>query len=371
MIKRILYIALGAAVSILTACTESPIDPTLQVSGSSRSYIFFEPSVVNIVETKTEMLQVKTLPKDGGTAFGVFGYAGTDQLFDNERVFRSTDDALFSYVDLVAWKDDSTVHDFYAYYPYDIAEKPNIGATVSKNTDGLPYITYTQPTDQQYMVDILTATLSTAKRPVVTLEFNHRLWALDITVKNNRTSDDMVYDPSDGKNDISKGHDVKLKKLKFEIKDIPASGTLYMDGSIEVSDQTISFSEEYTPNITIEPSKMFTVNGQNSFLLLPCESLGFRVTAEFENTWGLTYTAHYPTTYLVDETTGEPALDANDQIQWEWETVNKSFAAGNRYTIEINKSDYEVTYKWVQADWGEWDEENQEWIVTDVTHTFN
>ena len=372
--KRILYITLAAVAFMLSACSERPIDPTPQMPGSSGSYIFFEPEVLERVETRTSMLEGTSLPSASGTSFGVFGYAGSTVLFDDKMIYRSEDGGLFTYDGLVNWVDGVTPHDFYAYYPYDL--------TASVGDNNIPYIPYTQSTDRNSMVDILTATTgSITKKSIVDLKFYHRLWAMDITVKNNRKITDKVYVPhEDPKKDgsyVDTGNDVTIKSIKVEFDGIPASGNIYMDGSVVLGEMLEPFSysvvydnpddtsDEPLILTTADGQNSITVTGQDSFLFLPCGSFNYRITLECVSTWGVEYTAHHPATYTEDE----------DGIrQWDWATAKgpgaSGFKAGNRYTLDIVKSDYNVTFDWVETNWGEWDEVAEKWTNIEVVHTF-
>lgn len=359
MMKRIIYITLAAVALLLSACSERPIDPMPQVPGSTGSYIFFEPEVIESVETKTTMVEGTTLPG----SFGVYGYAESQTLFNGNEVYKNSD-GYFTYDNLVRWVDGTTPHNFYAYYPY------SLDVSVSNNK---PYIAYTQPTTQSSMIDILTANKTTQKMSVVDLTFQHRLWAMDITIKNNREQDDLIYNPDTGNNDLNTGKQVKAKSIKIEFDDIPASASLYLDGDIQLSDNRLTFTKDY-PAVTLEAGKSSTLNGQDSFLFLPCPSFKYRITIEFENTWGVSYIAHHPSTYKTTED-GEPDYDSNGQIQWDWATAkgpnSGGFNAGYRYTLDIVKSDYDLTFVWDKTEWGEWDEIAQKWVNIKVEHTFN
>ena len=83
--KHNIYITLAIALSIVTACTEHPIDQGPQVPESSRSYIFFEPEVMEVEATKAELVEGRELPVGSAekpSAFGVIGYYGTTSIFD-------------------------------------------------------------------------------------------------------------------------------------------------------------------------------------------------------------------------------------------------------------------------------------------------
>ena len=80
--KHYIYKTLAIALSIVTSCTEHPIVQVPQVPESSRSYIFFEPEVLEAKTTKAEIVEGEELPGDAGTAFGVLGYYEGTSIFD-------------------------------------------------------------------------------------------------------------------------------------------------------------------------------------------------------------------------------------------------------------------------------------------------
>ena len=75
--KHYIYITLAIVLSIVTACTEHPIVQVPQVPESSRSYIFFEPEVVDNKATKATFVEGEHLPAgstEAPSAFGVIVY---------------------------------------------------------------------------------------------------------------------------------------------------------------------------------------------------------------------------------------------------------------------------------------------------------
>ena len=378
--KRLQYILLISAVVIAAACTKHIPEPGQPDSPSlSRSYIFFEPEVAYNVGTRTTIVTGETLPTASGTAFGVMGYMGSNAIFTQydggiAHVYRNGEgaEAPFTYSNIAEWINSTSSHSFYAFYPYSLLN--SVGVSGQR-----PYITYTQPTDQSQMTDILTASLSTAKTPIVTLTFQHRLWALDLTVANTRTDKEKIYNPETGKYD-EYDPDLKVKSIKFEFDQLPKSGTLYLDGSEDIPDPTaagngLGLVRTYTYTDKVLTSKTgFTLNGTDPFLFLPCGSFKYRLTVEFENVpLGLSYTCHHPSTFVADAE-DNPILD-NGQIQWHWATAagpgSAGFEAGKRYSLDVvrpNGADIEL--KWVAANkidenTGLWDE------ADDVEHEFN
>ena len=286
------------------------------------SYIFFDAKV-NLI-TKANIYNNEYLPVGKSTSFGVFGYGedGTSPIFDKYTadvsspfdnvaiMHRPARNAAFQYDNLALW--GGGVHSFYAYYingsEYDKDEFTdfcNSTRSVIKSVGVRPasntvYVEYVQPTTVETMVDIMTAKTSTSKCDEVIMNFEHRLFAIDIVIRNAQTSQTI-----DGRD---------YAKLPFEIKDVdveftvPDGGLLYFDeentnSPNETTCQILyDFIPEGTDNIIIDAPagntpKDYNLNnsiiGRNtSFLLLPCQSLKVKLNLTFENTWAeeATYT---------------------------------------------------------------------------------
>ena len=336
------------------------------------------------METKTTMVDGDKLPAENGTAFGVMGYVNGNVIFNNStyhqygiaKVVRNGEgyETPFTYQGLVQWSDASSTHKFYAFYPYKFNNLVTVG------TDQVPYIRYAQEADTDKMDDILTASASLVKQPIVTMTFQHRLWALDLTVKNEREHKDSLYNAQTGGYELFEPT-IKVKTVKIEFDAIPSTGNIYMDGRTVVSEDAANLrglSKTYTLNETFTPGNGKTINGSDSFLFLPCGSFKYRLTVEFENALGLSYTTHHPATFVADAE-GNPVLE-DGQIQWDWATatgpdtdnngVGNGFTAGRRYTLDVVKADYNVEFVWKETDWGEWDELAEEWKSIEIIHTF-
>jgi hypothetical protein len=299
----------------------------------------------------------------------VTGYVGSNAIFTGytdgiAEVYRNGEgaEAPFSYSSLAAWANSTSSHSFYAFYPYTLLNKVGVSGQ-------MPYIAYTQPIDQSEMTDILTASLSTAKRPIVTLTFQHRLWALDLTIANTRTVKEKIYNPETGSY-VQYDPVLKVKSVKLELDQLPKSGNINLDGSLDLPDLTVAANTlglvktyEDIDKVLASGDK-FTLNGSDSFLFLPCGSFRYRLTVELENVpLGLSYTCHHP-----------PIPDSNGQTQWDWATAqgpgSAGFAAGRRYTLDIVRPNGEdIELKWIAADWGQWN--GNEWEEVEVPHEFN
>lgn len=222
---QIRYIAFWAVILFFAACTERMIDPIPQVSESSRSYIFFEPEVIKPAATKAGLITGTTLvtPLDQTPSFGVIGYCGSVSLFSkyaNGIAKVTYSSGAYNYSKLAYWQDGTTLHDFYAFYPYSLHDSVNHNVT----TQGVkPYVEYAQPTSYDAMVDLLTVKTSTAKADNVDLQFEHRLWALDVKVVNKQTKGLL----SDGTTTDSPT--MKVTGVKVIVEQFPTSAYIYLD----------------------------------------------------------------------------------------------------------------------------------------------
>lgn len=354
--NRTPYIPLVLTVLLAAACTKPMPDSEISDSQStSRSYIFFEPEIIEAAETRAD------IPFEHDS-FGVMGFVGNSAVFSGHTGGKAEvrkEGDLYTYSPLAQWQ-GSQNHNFYGFYPYSLSSSVNTGA------DNIPYITYTQPTTLASMLDVMTAkTGPVTKQSYVTLTFTHRLWALDVKVHNMQAKEQYEqYEPT-----------LTVTGLTLEIDGVPGSGTILMNGTYGAVGTSVGLSETFTTKHVIESQGNATINGENSLLLLPCMSFTYRLTIEFENAWGVSYTYHYPNTYEMDAE-GNPILDANGNTQWHWKTAsgpnNTGFVAGSRYTLDVKKvdSDGVFTFNWTKTPWGEWDEEKQEWVNVDVEHTF-
>ena len=354
--KHYIYITLAIALSIVTACTEHPIDQGPQVPESSRSYIFFEPEVLEAKTTKAEIVEGEELPGDASTAFGVLGYYEGTSIFDGygdgiAEVYRREKNSSFQYDHLGWWLNRdaaaTTKHNFFAFYPYSINENvvPN---------NGNPYITYTLPTSEADMEDILTAYKSTARVSLVQIVFQHRLWALDVEVVNRQTGDGYSQ-PGVG---TLTPPDLHIVSVKLTLAGIPATGTLAIDGNL-TSTVTSRKTQEYTlhartativkvPTDNPETEEKENTASFGPLLFLPTDlsygtgGVQYQLDFTFENHWGDEYTQTFPLSAfkLANEAT--------------------SFEPGKRYKLTVVKNDTKAS---VGLTVTEWDTQN-------VTHTF-
>ena len=352
--KHYIYITLAIVLTIVAACTEHPIDQVPQVPESSRSYIFFEPEVMEVGATKATLVEGETLPAAEGTAFGVMGYYnGTSVLGGYEdgvaKVYRNSEGGSFQYDHLGWWlnKDAAatTKHNFFAFYPY------SIYGDVSLN-EGSPYISYTLPETEAEMMDIMTAYTETARVLPVPLEFKHRLWALDVEVVNRQTGDGYSQPGA-----ALTPPDLTVVSVKVTLENIPSAGTMGIDDALRctVSSRT---TKEYTlPQTGIkispvdDPATTDVKENAASFgplLFLPTDlsndghSVSYKLDFTLKNHWGDEYTQSFPLSAfkLANEAT--------------------SFEPGKRYKLTVVKNDTEASVGLTVT----------EWATQNVTHTF-
>ena len=345
--KQTIHIALTTAVLFIAACTKHAIDPLPQVPESSRSYIFFEPEVV---ETKANLVTGTTLPTGDAGTFGVIGYCNNVSLFTGytngiARVYRKAD-GIYQYDNLGKWVNGIDTHHFYAFHPYSLAVNVN---------GGDPLINYSLPATEDGMVDILTAyssnTKTSTKTSFVPLEFHHRLWALDLEITNNQTEN--PYNPNGS---AALAPNLSIVSAVLTLTNLPSTGTLELDGTTTVGQRTAS--QSYTLFSSTSPTTDQVVASGKSvgfgpLLFFPTDvtynttgKVQYRIDLVLKNPWGVQYEFSYPT-------------DANTYDDF----AVTEFAAGSRYKISIKKgngANVNVSFK-VDS----WD------VVDNIDHTFN
>lgn len=359
-----LYIAFAAVLLIITACSKHPIDPTLQTPDPSRSYIFFEPEVINVAESKANILLEDKLPSAPNTAFGVLGYYGTNtsSIFTGysdgiARVYRPAkadkpeEGGYFMYDHLAAWQkgaaaDSDKNHYFYAFYPYNLSVTPN-----SAN----PYISYSLPTTDAAMVDILTAeTICEKKVANVSLGFYHRLWTLDFEIKNAQTNN--PYNPGTG----DPSQNLSVISATLILNNIPKAGKLYIKNrSTEVDSRgeqelILKARSQNTPTgdeviasgqkLDFSPLLFFPtpVSISNS------DKVQYRIKLELRNPWGVEYTFWYPSANTFAD----------------FKSTLTSFEAGMRYKLTVTKGNGD-SFTVSVGDVLPWE------TTDDIDHTFN
>lgn len=329
-------------------CTKNdhPSDKPLQLD----SYIFFDEAAV---KTKGNLLEGTALPKAGHTTYGVMGLRGTSnsQVFDVYKsggagttgknkydniavLYRPEEGETFTYDKLVLWNNET--HRFCAFYPY---SADCITAVVADDaaTNGVidPYVSYTQPTTLAGMTDVLTAyteaSYDAGKSQIdnlVGLNFNHRLFALDVHIENSHTEKLTITDA-------------------VLTVTVPDGAKLYFNGGVVTNDKTTKIVHDYvTNNIELNSGNKINLNDLNgterSFLFLPCSSLDAGFKLSFINIWGK------EVTFNVNSITSPDS---------------EGFIAGKKYTLTLKRKvigGY-VTFEPTVEDWT---------ISDDVNHDF-
>lgn len=313
------YIAFWATILIFVACSERMIDPVTQAPGSSRSYIFFEPEVYTSVNTKAlGLVTGDKLPAAAGTAFGVLGYYNATPLFNGiTEVKRSTASGPFNYEGLVAWQDNTTSHDFYAIYPYD-----DFSSLVT--TEDYPKLSYTQPNQTTGMIDLMTAKTSTTKTSDnnVPLTFHHRLWGLDVKIKNSMTKGLAA----DGKTEVN-NPSMTITKVELYVKDFPQTAVIPLDPNvtnnpITYGTTTMTSSTPYEISVP-DADKIIAYNQTKSYgvlLFIPLTS-----SQKFNYRLVISYTDLMGSSTFTFPATG-------------YKELSGPFDGGKKYTLTLNKT---------------------------------
>lgn len=345
--KRFVFILF---VVLIAGCSKNshPVNTETQLE----SYIFFD---ADVVKTKSNLLEDNHLPYDKGTSFGVMGLKGPSntQVFDmyddsdSEKGVRFDNVAVmyranggntdpFVYDTLALWT--SEAHSFYAFYPYDSELITNFSIETVGDETVMPYVSYEQPEDIEDMTDILTAittgktysSTANATANLVNLTFNHRLFAFDVILKNNLTTDWVVTD------------------AVVSITDVTGDAKFYFDGNVDLGNTTVNYTniDCVTEDITIagktgDSGVEYDLNGEDYFLFVPCANLNVSVIINFKNLWNQNKEFKY-----------------SDVI-----SVEGGFAAGTKYALVIKRNVVGGTVTFTP--------ELQAWSTTDVEHEFN
>lgn len=341
--KQTIHIALTTAVLFIAACTKHAIDPLPQVPESSRSYIFFEPEVI---ETKANLVTGTTLPTGDAGTFGVVGYCNNATLFTGytngiARVYRNND-GIYQYDNLGKWANGTDTHHFYAFHPYSLPVNVN---------GGDPLINYSLPATEGGMVDILTSYTSLSKTSLVPLTFSHRLWALDMEITNNQTEN--PYNPNGS---AALAPNLSIVSAMLTLTNLPSTGTLELDGTTTVSGRATSKSYTLFSSSTSNPEHVLASGASKSFgplLFFPTsvaysttDKVQYKIDLVLKNPWGVEYEFSYPAT-------------ANTYDDF----AVTEFAAGSRYKISIKKGNgANVNVSFTVDSWD---------VVDNIDHTFN
>ena len=365
---RIIYIAFTTVI-MLTACIERQIDPTPQVSESSRSYIFFEPEVIETGATKATLIEGNTLHSTTNPtpSFGVIGYCGgnyslfgapggsaTDYKYANgiAQVTYSPTSQVYSYDKLALWQDKMSNHDFYAFYPYSLST--SVKHSLQGSTDVKPHIEYTQPTaNDNTMVDILTANTSTTMTANVDLEFHHRLWALYVQINNAQT------EGLNAAGSVTNQPTMKVTGVKVVVDQFPTTAYIYLDKTqgidyLKNNNQVVLSSTPSTYTLPVPADgDVINKNGSKTYgplLFLPVAAGVFKYKLE------ITY---------------EDSRSVSSTHSTELMTSKTTFEGGKKYTLTINKTnDTFVLGSYFDPDEGDTFQPG-DWSDANVNHEFN
>lgn len=395
--KNIYYIFLLAFAALLAGCSGHLIEP--DGDDTPNAYIFLDAKVI---KTKATKYDNETLPNGKNTSFGVFGVRedGSTAIFDNYTADDNSpfDDVAilyrpehpsnrvpsdFIYDCLALW--DGGENSFYAYYiningseyhrefnesefqSFCTSTRNVISDVGIRRTSSKVYMEYKQPKTLETMVDVMTAKTTTSRCDIVDLDFEHRLFAIDVIVRNSQIKD------IDGNQ--ARAFTFSNPKVTFRV---PTGGLLYFDEDNSNSpnpdslDVTYTFVPKQGDTFTIEASekssKDLNLNktiensagnkSKNPFLFLPCESLRIlEFSLTYEDSWGQMPTKSY---------------------SWKISSEDGKFLPGRTYQMIIEKKHFGSEFEFVpQIATLETDENGEiisdgNWDTTDdVSHTFN
>ena len=316
--RRILHILFAFVVIIAVSCSKYNIADT----GSENSYIFFEPDMLEITETKADL--ITEFPATDGTSFGVIGYYGdnapifTEYTNNIAEVYRSS--GVYKYDKLSPWIGNQ--HTFYGFYPY-----TSLLNKVSVGTDNIPYISYTQPATIDGMHDILGTSLSvTAPVNSVQLHFQHLMWAFRLIVKNSQTKE--ITSAGEVTNPY-----LKVTEVIFKLQGFPSSVDIKLNDGFTVTTNS-SLDQSYTlySNTTGDQIANAQSKAYGPLLFVPSKGgLKYQVSIKYVTEAGATGTYTYPSTG--------------------YKTVSSDFQSGKAYDLTIEKKDDKFFIGMAPGDW--------------------
>lgn len=232
-------------------------------------YIFFNSAISN--NTRGSLITTPYLQQD----FGVIGYQWdyTDvnanweaqeqikpNLFANTPQQVTYANNIHSYTPIKEWETGKR-YAFFAYYPNSIEVS---GADVEHT----PYLTYTLPTNPEYMIDIMTASAidmdySSSQGGIVNLAFKHRLSAIDVQMLN-------LNDPY-----LTDGNRLPVY-IKVTDMNIEFNNLRYNKAKLYIDNTTPGHSDEFTTDGT-EERKEYTLFDELTEHIPPVET-GANVT---------------------------------------------------------------------------------------------
>ena len=330
--KRLLNILFVLTATIAVSCSRYSVTNL----GPGKSYIFFEPDMLKIAETKVDL--ISEFPTAEGTAFGVLGfYNDGNPIFTGYKnnianIYKNSD--VYKYDNLSPWVGDQK-HTFHAFYPY-----TDLVNSIAVGSDNIPYISYTQPTTVADMKDIL-GVYTEVESPVsaVQLHFQHLLWAFNIVVKNSQTKETAAT------GDIVNPY-MKVTEVTFKLQEFPSSVNLKLDESYTVtSNNTQDQSYTIYSNGTGEQINHGESKVYGPLLFIPITGLKYQVTVKYTTQGGASGTYVYPAAE-------------------EYKTVSSGFEHGKAYDLTIEKKNDKFFVGNINAN-GAWVDADE-----DIFHTF-
>lgn len=278
------------------------------------SYIFFDAGVT---VTKGTLINDTTPLKTEGSSLGVLGFRpdGADIFLnhDNHVAQLTWGNSQFNYSPLALWH--AGEHMFHAYYPY------GESTTAGKENDR-PYVTYTQPTGINAMVDFMTASTVASSGSPVTLPFVHRLFAFEVVLRNQH-----AVNPNQPSETVNK---FRVKAVEVAFKAVTKSAKFYFndadnDGNLDYvrSNDKIELIKNEFGSIDIpapsagESHTNTSINGNDVFLFIPSPTLTVSCSMTYTNAW------NEDCTYTLSDQTLSPT---------------GGFLPGKKYALVIKKS---------------------------------
>lgn len=352
----------------------------------NKRYIQFDSGIQTRGALKTDLFLEEN--------FAVLGYQhrgrweaasvmATPDVFESTPQIVTYLNGIYQYSPVKVWTGNN--YSFFGYYPHNnsnivlfegevIDDKGNI-----KAIEGVPYITYTQPTDGDptKLVDIMTANYIDTHvdvSPEVRLEMHHRLSAMDIMARN-------YYKHIDETTGDTHLVTIEITDLKLSLKTFTGA-TIYLDGSPTVPSEYQGEGENKTPKTTTVEYQIVGGNGlawapstfdvisntsddtglraitseqSTSILLIPQDN-------DIEGMLQMTYKKKINTSEYLKNAANLQDDNADNDYIFESETAlstfERSLVEGRRYFIEITFTSDAVSVNITAAE--EWDKINEE-----------
>jgi hypothetical protein len=204
------------------------------------------------------------------------------------------------------------------------------------------------------MQEVLTASASTKKTSNLTvpLEFHHRLWALDVVVKNSQTTG------VDADNNVTSTPTITVTGIDVTVKNFPTSASIYLNGTDLVltrgSDDNLLLNNSNVYSLPIPDGSVIAKGSDETygsllFLPVPANIFTYQITVK----------------YL--DSTGKSAEFTSTE-----KTSSIAFEAGKKYTLTVNKTnDQFVMGEYYDPDGNSSNFQPSDWYNVSFEHTFN